>query len=74
MDPEATWQRIVDAWKAGEGEELLAAVGDLAKWLRRGGSVPPSLARRKFSGAVLSALLDNVETVLLWVQSDASDD
>lgn len=40
MDPDACLVRLLDAAVAGDAEELLAAAGDLAGWLRHSGYPP----------------------------------
>jgi hypothetical protein len=40
MDPDACLARLLDAAVAGDAEELLAAAGDLAGWLRHSGYPP----------------------------------
>ena len=40
MDPEATWKRMLEAWKDQRWEELQEAATDLKDWLSRGGCPP----------------------------------
>jgi hypothetical protein len=40
MDPLACWRRLVDALKAGDLAEVLAAADDLNAWRLRGGFKP----------------------------------
>ena len=43
MDPQATWQRLLDAYGAQDRTEAKEAAGDLLAWLRRGGFPPQIL-------------------------------
>ena len=36
MDPEATWKRMLEAWKDQRWEELQEAATDLKDWMSRG--------------------------------------
>jgi hypothetical protein len=40
MDPQACWQRIFDAFEEQNQDEALDACEDLAKWIRKGGTMP----------------------------------
>lgn len=40
MDPQATWQRLVDAYSAREWATAKEAAEDLLVWLRAGGFPP----------------------------------
>ncbi|MEO1995891.1 MAG: hypothetical protein ABGZ17_11515 [Planctomycetaceae bacterium] len=40
MDPQATWNRMLDAWKHQCWEELQEAATDLGDWTSRGGFPP----------------------------------
>jgi hypothetical protein len=42
MDPNATWQALLEAYKAGNEEELSKACCDLHNWMATGG-FPPTL-------------------------------
>lgn len=44
MDPQACLERAYAAFAAGEWTELRTALGALARWIRKGGFVPESLA------------------------------
>ena len=44
MDPQATWQRMLDAWKHQRWEELQEAALDLKEWIARGGFPPETQA------------------------------
>jgi hypothetical protein len=43
MDPQATWQRMLDAYSARDRIEAIEAAEDLLGWLRRGGFPPQTL-------------------------------
>lgn len=43
MDPQATWQRLIDAYATGDFETTREAAEDLLAWLRRGGFPPQVL-------------------------------
>ena len=43
MDPQATWQRLLDAYAAQDRTEATEAAGDLLVWLRGGGFPPQTL-------------------------------
>ena len=43
MDPQATWQRLLDAYSAHDWAEAKEAAEDLLVWLRRNGFPPQIL-------------------------------
>lgn len=52
MDPNATVDRIVEAFGSGDAEEGLAALEDLREWLRRGGFPPDEEHQRRLDDAL----------------------
>ncbi len=46
MDPQATWTRLLDAWKDHDWEALQAAAKDLKHWMARGGFPPDVFPQR----------------------------
>ncbi|MCA9063502.1 MAG: hypothetical protein KDA96_10600 [Planctomycetaceae bacterium] len=40
MDPQATWNCLLEAWKTRNWEELQEAATDLKRWMTRGGFPP----------------------------------
>ena len=44
MDPQAAWQRLIDAYASRNWIEATAAAEDLLAWLRNGGFPPQTLS------------------------------
>lgn len=42
MDPEATWDLLIDALNAGDADSVAACCTDLDHWLSKGGFMPPN--------------------------------
>ena len=47
MDPQATWQRLIDAWTAHDWEDVLDAAEALQYWLRRLGYPPETIPDKR---------------------------
>lgn len=56
MDPQATWDRLIDAYRAGERDEAQDAADTLLQWLDRGGFPPQTLPGRSMDDAWNRAL------------------
>ena len=51
MDPQDTWQRLLDAYSSLERGEAKEAAEDLLVWLRGGGFPPQTLPNRAMDDA-----------------------
>ena len=51
MDPQATWTRLLEAWKDHDWEELQEAARDLKRWMARGG-FPPDVFPQQSMGSL----------------------
>ena len=51
MDPQATWQRLLDAYTSQDWAEAKEAADDLLAWLRGGGFPPQTLPSRLMDDA-----------------------
>jgi hypothetical protein len=50
MDPQATWNQLLDAYAAGDWDVIEERATDLIAWLDRGG-FPPKVLNRPSPGA-----------------------
>jgi len=46
MDPQATWQLLLDAWSQGEWEDVIESASNLLDWLDKDGVAPETLISR----------------------------
>ena len=56
MDPQETWNRLLDAWKCHDWEELESAAKGLKSWMQRGG-FPPEVVPSRTMGALWNRAL-----------------
>ena len=69
MDPQATWQQLLDAYAAQSWAEAREAAEDLLAWLRGGGFPPLTLTSRPMDDAWNRAI---AETACRFVILDRS--
>jgi hypothetical protein len=58
MDPQATWQRLLDAYSSHDPAEAKDAAEDLLVWLRGGGFPPQTSPNRAMDDAWNRAIVD----------------
>jgi hypothetical protein len=72
MDPEAAWNRLLDALEAGDEKEAEIVALELLSWINRGGFppdvIPGRLLPRDWSRAVV-----HTACLAVWNKMDFSD-
>lgn len=58
MDPQATWNEMLDRYNRKQSEEALSAAENLLQWLQRGG-FPPTITAQVSAG-------DELHRVIAW--------
>ncbi len=58
MDPQATWNELLESYNSKQFEEALAAAENLNQWLQRGG-FPPTVTAQVSDG-------DELHRVIAW--------
>ncbi len=56
MDPQATWNELLDCYNRKQFEEALAAAENLNQWLQRGG-FPPTVTAQVSAGDELHRVI-----------------
>lgn len=70
MDPDACYERLLDALREGDMEEASYAAYDIAFWIDRGGNPPVRLGG--WSGAFRS--LRSAQAALAWMDGLLEED
>ncbi len=70
MDPQTTWNDLLDAWEQGDRETAAEAAEALVDWLKRQGFSPQTQPRRTFEEAFNRVI---AEAVCRYVIAETED-